>query len=123
MTTILRSVALALSAMAIAGCAGNPTPLTTGAAPGSDLAPRSAITVNIANSAYSPKTITIKAGTTIKFVNKDPITHTATAFNGTFKSPLIDPNKAWKHTFKTAGKFKYYCQIHPYMRGVIKVTQ
>jgi len=120
--SIVRKATLVLIAAAIAGCTGNPPALTSGA-PVADLQPAARITEKIDNYAYQPKTITVKAGTTIKFVNKDSVTHTVTAMNGSFRSPLILPGKSWKHTFKTAGKFKFYCQIHPFMKGVLDVTK
>lgn len=119
----VRAVALALAALAIAGCSGNPAALSSGSAPISDRTASAFVTVKIVNYAYSPKTLVIQAGTTVKFINKDAIAHTATAFNGSFSSPPIAPGHAWKHTFKTPGKYKYYCNIHPYMHAVVKVTQ
>lgn len=118
---IVRSATLALAVIAIAGCSGNPAALGSGAVPGSDFTASARIVVKVVNYEYSPKTLAIKAGTTVLFVNKDVMTHTVTAFDGSFSSPLIEPGKSWKHTFKKAGKFKYYCQIHPQMRGIVKV--
>lgn len=121
-SSIVRKATLVLAATAIAGCAGSPPALTSGASI-ADLRPAAGVTEKIDNYAYQPKTISIKAGTTIKFVNKDTVTHTVTAVNGSFKSPLILPGKSWKHTFKAVGKFKFYCQIHPFMKGVLTVTK
>jgi plastocyanin len=84
----------------------------------------STVTVAIINYAYFPPAITIKAGTTIKFVNHDVVEHTVTAKSGAFNSPLIGPGVTWKHTFKRAGlTYHYYCQVHPSMTGIVKVTK
>lgn len=89
-----------------------------------DLAPSSTVTVSIVNYSYFPATITIKAGTTIKFVNHDVVEHTVTAKSGAFTSPLIGSGVSWKHTFKKAGiTVHYYCQVHPSMTGIVKVTK
>lgn len=120
---IVRSATLALAVTAIAGCSGNPAALSSVVAPGSDLTASAKVIVKVVNYEYSPKATAIRAGTTVQFVNKDTMTHTVTAFGGSFSSPLIEPGKSWKHTFKKAGKFKYYCRIHPQMRGVVKVTK
>jgi len=122
-SAIVRNAAFALAVFAVAGCGGNPPALTSVAAPKAGLAKSQLVTVRIENYAYFPKTIAVKAGTTIKFANRDSITHTVTAKNGSFSSPLLAPGRSWKHTFETPGKYKYYCKIHPFMHGVVKVTK
>ena len=119
----VRAAALALAAISAVGCSGNPAAPGSGSAPDSGLTASAFVTVKIANYTYSPKTLAIQPGMTVKFINRDAVTHTVTAFNGSFSSPLIEPGHAWKHTFKTAGKFKYYCKIHPYMNAIVKVAQ
>ncbi len=78
--------------------------------------------------AYAPKTITIRAGQRVAFVNHSSQPHTVTATGGhpAFDSgitTLIEPKHTWFHTFRRAGKFSYFCQLHPYMTGVIIVKK
>ena len=80
-------------------------------------------TVLIQNFSYKPAHITIKRGTKVTWINKDMTKHTATANNGAFDSGVLRPGQSYSHTFKTAGKWGYYCKIHPDMRGSVTVTR
>jgi plastocyanin len=78
-------------------------------------------TVHIRNFAYVPQNVTVHAGTTITFVNDDDEAHTVSATDKTFDSGGLDTNQKWQHTFKTPGKFNYFCEMHPYMKGTVTV--
>ncbi len=78
--------------------------------------------VSIANFAFSPDTLTVKAGTTVKWTNNDTTTHTVTADDTSFDSGNLDPGKSFSFTFKQAGTFSYHCSIHPTMKAKIVVT-
>ena len=81
-------------------------------------------TVLIQNFSFKPAHITIKRGTKVTWINKDTAPHTATAINGkSFHSPVLRKGQSYSHTFKTAGKWGYYCKIHPDMRGSVTVTR
>jgi len=81
-------------------------------------------TVLIQNFSFKPAHITIKRGTRVTWINKDTAPHTATAINGkSFHSPVLRKGQSYSHTFKTAGKWGYYCKIHPDMRGSVTVTR
>jgi len=81
-------------------------------------------TVLIKNFSFKPAHITIKRGTRVTWINKDTAPHTATAINGkSFHSPVLRKGQSYSHTFKTAGKWGYYCKIHPDMRGSVTVTR
>jgi plastocyanin len=79
-------------------------------------------TVTINNYTYTPATLTVHAGDTVIWNNKDSIPHTVTALDGkSFDSGAIDPDASWKFVFTKAGQFNYRCAIHPDMRGAIDV--
>lgn len=80
-------------------------------------------TVHIRNFAFSPATLTIAAGTTVRFVNDDQEAHTATANDRSFDSGGLDTNDSWEHRFDARGTYHYFCQMHPYMHGTIVVTK
>jgi plastocyanin len=80
-------------------------------------------TVLIQNFSFKPAHITIKRGTRVTWINKDSTMHTATAINGAFGSKLLRKGQSYSHTFKTAGKWGYYCKPHPFMRGSVTVTR
>lgn len=71
---------------------------------------------------YKPASITVPAGTTVTFTNKDTTAHTATSKeSGVFESGAIQPGKSGKITLEKAGTFTYYCAFHPFMKGTIVV--
>jgi plastocyanin len=81
-------------------------------------------TVLIQNFSFKPAQITIKRGTKVRWINKDSTTHTATANNGrSFDSGRLRPGQSYTHTFKSAGKKPYHCEIHPDMKGTITVRR
>jgi plastocyanin len=81
-------------------------------------------TVLIQNFRFKPAHITIKRGTRVRWINKDSTAHTATANNGrSFDSGSLGPRKRYSHTFKSAGKKSYHCEIHPDMRGSVVVKR
>jgi plastocyanin len=91
--------------------------LLAGAALAAD-APRN--TVVIDGTRYAPATLTVKRGTTVAFVNRDPFPHTVTS-TGHFDSKEIAANKTWKFKAKEAGRFDYICTLHPNMKGTLVV--
>jgi plastocyanin len=119
----------------------NMTATTSTAATGTQAASTSnAVQVMIMNYAYTPSDLTITAGTTVTWVNMDPVGHTVTeglsdspkppserAFDsshGTAGADVITipPGGSWSFTFTTPGVYDYYCIPHPYMKGHITVT-
>ncbi len=79
------------------------------------------VRINVQNLAYQTPQITVAPGTTIIWVNADPVQHTVTADDGTWGSELIDPQAEWSRTFTEAGTFTYHCTPHPFMKGTVVV--
>lgn len=71
---------------------------------------------------YQPKSITVKVGTTVVWVNTGGATHTVTADNKAFDSGSIAPDHRFTLKTKTAGTFNYHCAFHPWMKGTLIVT-
>ena len=118
-TELVLTAVTAIAAAAItAGCGG---PATAGAAPAQD-APIATNTVSIQNFAFSPAIVTIKAGTTITWTNRDQDPHTVTAMSGPFHSSTLDTGQSFQHTFTIPGHFDYLCTIHPFMTATVVVT-
>jgi plastocyanin len=81
-------------------------------------------TVLIQDFRFNPAHITIKRGTKVRWINKDISPHTATANNGrSFDSGRLGKGQSYTHTFKSAGKKPYHCEIHPHMKGRITVKR
>jgi plastocyanin len=69
--------------------------------------------------AFQPATLTITSGTTVTWINQDPVAHNI-AIAGT-ESPRLNKGDSWSYTFDTAGTFDYICGLHPSMKGQIIV--
>ena len=69
--------------------------------------------VSIDNFTFTPQKLTVKAGTTITWTNKDDIPHgiaaTANAFT---KSKALDTDDSYSFTFTTPGTYQYFL-LHP----------
>jgi len=71
--------------------------------------------VMIQNFAFSPATLTVKAGTDVTFTNQDSVTHTVTSDTGLFDSGNLTSGKSFSFTFQTPGTYSYHCSIHTSM--------
>jgi plastocyanin len=72
--------------------------------------------------AFSPVTLSVTAGTTVTWTNKDAMTHTVTSDTGLFDSGNVAANGTYSYTFSTAGTYAYHCSIHPSMKASVVVT-
>lgn len=79
-------------------------------------------TINITNMSFSPGDFTVKAGTTVTWVNNDGVPHTVTADDNTFDSGSIAGGEKYTHTFGTAGTITYHCNFHGGMTGKVTVN-
>jgi plastocyanin len=77
--------------------------------------------VVIDNFTFAPQRLTIKAGTTVTWTNRDDIPHTVMATVRLFKSTAMDTDESYSFTFSTAGEYSYFCSLHPHMTGTIVV--
>ncbi len=106
------SVTTAASTTAASTTAASTTAASTTAA---------STSVTIESFLFNPASLTIKAGETVTWTNKDSIAHTITEDKGVFDSGSINSGATYSFTFKTAGTFSYHCTIHPSMTGKIIV--
>ena len=76
--------------------------------------------VVIADFSFSPQTLTVPAGATVTWTNRDNAPHAVVSSDNQFqKSPVLKPGKSFSTTFATAGT--YFYSIHPRMTGKIIV--
>ncbi len=79
------------------------------------------LAVAIDNFTFNPQTLTVKAGTTVTWTNKDDIPHAVAAVGKQFKSKVMDTDNSYSFTFTTPGTYAYFCSLHPHMTGTIVV--
>ncbi len=71
---------------------------------------------------FAPSSITVTAGTTITWINKDPVMHDVTSDSDLFSSGSMQANASFSFKFTTAGTYTYHCTIHPTMTGKVIVN-
>lgn len=120
---LLLAAACALALVA-AGCGSsskkttaNPPPAASSTQPSSG----GTVTVDMKNIAFSPNSVTVKVGQTVKWVNQDTVAHNVTAQSGAFKSTNFGPGGSFTFKATKPGTFGYVCTIHPGMNGTLIV--
>ena len=130
-----RAVALAAVAaglavvLAVAGLGRAPVPLSpeVAAAPGGVEVPSNCredgddALVPIAAFAFCPATLTVAAGSEVRWRNDDLAAHSATA-DGLFDTGVLRTGQSAGIRFDWPGTYPYYCVLHPGMRGTVVVT-
>ncbi len=116
---------LLLVGLALAGCKENKSGPT--APPGGGGTPP-ANQVWLQNTAYNPVALTVDAGATVLWVNKDPISHTVTSGipgnpDHVFNSGTIAAGDSFRFTFTSSRTtYHYFCEVHPaQMQGTVTV--
>ena len=81
----------------------------------------SAATVSIKEFKFSPPVITVRAGATVTWTNRDEEPHTITSATGAFASTGLSLDDRYSQTFARAGRYEYFCALHPHMKAVVIV--
>jgi len=81
----------------------------------------SSVEVKIDNFSFGPATLTVAAGTTVTWTNRDDIPHTVVSDDKVFKSKVLDTDEKFSYTFTKPGTYGYFCSIHPKMTGKVVV--
>jgi len=79
--------------------------------------------VDIVEFTYQPDPVVVQVGGKVIWQNEDAAPHTATADDGSFDTGTIEKGKIGSATFKEAGTFTYFCEIHPTMHGTVEVVE
>lgn len=79
--------------------------------------------VEIRNFKFNPQEITIKAGDTVRWINKEKRGYHNAWFeqSGEPEPEYLFPEDTYDKTFNTTGDFPYRCGPHPEMTGVVHV--
>jgi len=81
-----------------------------------------------ADGCFIPSMVTIDVGGEVTWENDDTAAHTVTSGtptggpDGNFDSSLVMAGSSFSHTFEDAGSFDYFCMVHPWMQGMVMVT-
>ena len=96
--------------------------LLCAAGPSVDAAVSEASTVVMAKDfMFAPTSMTVAAGSTVTWTNKDDEPHTVVSAEGLFRSAALDTDESFSFRFEKPGTYRYSCSIHPRMVGTIVV--
>jgi len=98
-----------------------PAEATLAADQGLDAPEGPVVQVAISKMRFGPAELTVKAGTTVEWINQDTVPHTATARDRSWSSGLFSQGQSWRRTFTVAGRYPYFCEVHPFMKGTVVV--
>ena len=140
---VLMTFARLIGIAALAGslsCSNNSGSNVTG--PGGSMPlPAGSADVTIRDFTFSPASVSIKVGATVRWTNQGPSAHTSTSDNGVWDSGQLNPPSGgggyggggtaagtFQTTFTKAGTYGYHCTNHPPsaypgFTGTVVVTQ
>ncbi|NTW22443.1 copper-binding protein [Candidatus Falkowbacteria bacterium] len=107
-----------LSLVLATGCGSAASKTTPGKPAGQNQSPTTR-TIDITNFAFQPATITINAGDTIVWTNRDSVSHNIKGQG--LSSPTMPANGIHKQLFSKSGSYDYACGLHPDMKGKVIV--
>jgi plastocyanin len=95
-----------------------PTPISQASVSGN--------TITIKNFAFTPRTMTVKTGSIVRWENKDSIPHRIIFIDKDGQDTPVDSSvlsstQSWSKKFDQPGTYPYYCKIHPEMTGTVIV--
>jgi len=85
-------------------------------------------TIAIRNFAFDPQTLTVNAGSIVRWENRDNALHRIVFIDSAGRdtdvdSGVLSPSQSWSsNQFKQPGTYSYYCTIHPEMKGTLIVV-
>jgi plastocyanin len=79
--------------------------------------------VRIEGYKFLPPEVTIRAGDSVRWVNREKRTSHSVVFpaEGGRESERMFPDESWQRQFEKPGRYEYHCGPHPEMRGVVVV--
>jgi predicted lipoprotein with Yx(FWY)xxD motif/plastocyanin len=105
-----------------------PVPTSTPASVGAIGGPGQTVDVSVLDFEFSPKLLTVKAGTTLKWTNQGQTNHNVTSDDGKFPTVALSAGQSATTAFDQAGTYHYFCSLHggaggAGMSGTIIVVQ
>jgi plastocyanin len=77
---------------------------------------------------FDPSNVTIPVGSEVIWSNQDKLSHTVTSGNasigadGKFNSNVLRIYDSFSYIFSQPGRYSYYCIMHPWMKGMVTVS-
>lgn len=83
--------------------------------PGSDAAPSPGATISITADGYTPRTLSVTVGSTVRWTNVDTTAHNVGGSG--LVSGVLEPDGGYSHRFEVPGIYQYICTLHPEAEG------
>lgn len=82
-------------------------------------------TVDIQGMAFRPESLTVQAGDTVVWVNKDIVPHTATAQSAQahWDTGNLTQGARGRYVAQQAGSVEYTCTLHPTMHATLIIKE
>jgi plastocyanin len=77
---------------------------------------------------FDTSNVTIPVGSEVIWSNQDKLSHTVTSGNasigadGKFNSNVLRLHDSFSYIFSQPGRYSYYCIMHPWMKGMVTVS-
>lgn len=122
---LLRGTAVFLFAVLVSGCL--PADGQGGTGTQSPQVFSGKLNIYLQDNKFNPSRLTIKAGSTIIWVNQEPVLHTIHSDTDLFQSNMLAVGQVFSYTFDEPGTYPYYCDSRggpggEGMSGVITVV-
>ncbi len=112
LTALATLRAISLMTLCVAGACG----AAASAVPGSTQ-------IVVKDFMFQPMSLSVPAGATVTWTNRDDEPHTVRSDTGLFGSGAMDTNESYSFRFDTPGTYHFTCSIHPRMVGTILVQK
>jgi plastocyanin len=73
--------------------------------------------IEIKGAEFVPATITLSAGDSITWINRDIVPHTATATDESWDTGILQTGQQYTQRFESVASGDYFCRLHPGMRA------
>lgn len=73
--------------------------------------------------AVTPARLDVVTGEGVTWTNESARAHTVTADDGSFDSGRMATSQTFAHVFRATGEVPYHCTLHPFIRGVVAVSE
>jgi len=100
----------------------SPLPLVVGLLLSGPAAAATTKTVSIRATSFSPATVAIVAGDSIRWRNDDTRDHQIVSTTGAFASPVLTRGKTYTFRFDVAGTYRYRDALNPKVTGTVRVA-
>lgn len=107
----LRGMAILILIASLSGCNQLlfPSPGTSGTGTPSPQVLSGTVTVILQDYKFNPDRLTVKVGTTVTWINRDPVFHSFRSDSDLFQSGLLAVGQPYSFTFDDPGTYPYYC--------------